>query len=123
MDSNRLAFNQLRFKGLDRQSVQGRRAVEQYRMTFGNLIQNIPNFRGLPLDHFFRAAHSMDITKVFQPANDKRFEQNQRHLLGQTALMKFELRADHNDGTARVIDALAEQVLTETSPLALEHVA
>ena len=37
--------------------------------------------------------------------------------------MQLEFRTDDDDGTARVIDALAEQVLTETSALALEHVA
>ena len=37
--------------------------------------------------------------------------------------MQFQLRSDDDDGTARVIHALAEQVLTETSALALEHVA
>ena len=33
-----------------------------------------------------------------------------------------ELRSDHDDGAARVVDALAEQVLAEASLLALEHV-
>ena len=37
--------------------------------------------------------------------------------------MQLELRTDDDDRTARVIDAFAEQVLTETAALALEHVA
>ena len=36
--------------------------------------------------------------------------------------MQFQRRADHDNRTARVIDALAEQVLTETPLLALDHV-
>src|ERR1041384_5738562 len=37
--------------------------------------------------------------------------------------MQLEFRTDDDDGTAGVIDAFAEEVLTETSALALEHVA
>src|SRR5690606_7910151 len=36
--------------------------------------------------------------------------------------MELELRADHDDRTARVVDALAEQVLAEAALLALQHV-
>ena len=42
--------------------------------------------------------------------------------LGQTALVQLELGTDDDDRTARVVDALAEQVLTEPALLALEHV-
>ena len=37
--------------------------------------------------------------------------------------MQFELWTDHNDRTARVVDALTQQVLTETSALAFDHVS
>ena len=43
-------------------------------------------------------------------------------MLRQAALVQLELRADDDDRTARVVDALAEQVLTEAALLALEHV-
>ena len=36
--------------------------------------------------------------------------------------MQFELGPNHDHGTARVVDTLAEKVLTETTLLALEHV-
>ncbi len=36
--------------------------------------------------------------------------------------MEAQRRADHDDRAARVVDALAEEVLTETAGLALEHV-
>ncbi len=52
----------------------------------------------------------------------ERLEQLERHQLGQTALVQLERRADHDDRTARVVDALAEQVLAEPALLALEHV-
>ena len=37
--------------------------------------------------------------------------------------MQFELRTNHNDRTARIVDALTQQVLTETTALALDHVS
>src|SRR5262249_7149037 len=40
----------------------------------------------------------------------------------QAALLQLELRADDDDRTAGVVDALAEQVLTKPALLALEHV-
>ena len=54
--------------------------------------------------------------------DDERLEQFERHRLRQPALVQLELRADDDDRTARVVDALAEQVLTEPALLALEHV-
>ena len=65
----------------------------------------------------------MHVAEFFQPANDERLEQHERHLLRQTALVQLEFRTDDDDRTAGVIDAFAEQVLAETSALALEHVA
>ena len=59
---------------------------------------------------------------LFQAMIDERLEQLERHLLGKTALVQLQLRTDHDHGTARVIDALAEQVLTEASLLALERI-
>ena len=63
------------------------------------------------------------MAEVDQALDDERLEQLERHLLGQTALVQLELRADDDDRTARVVHALAEQVLAEPALLALEHVA
>jgi hypothetical protein len=57
-----------------------------------------------------------------QAGIDERLEQLERHLLGQAALVQLQLRTDHDDRTAGIVDALAEQVLTEAALLALEHV-
>jgi len=46
----------------------------------------------------------------------------QRHQLGQAALVQLQGRTDHDDRTARVVDALAQQVLAEAPALALDHV-
>jgi hypothetical protein len=62
------------------------------------------------------------VTEVDQALDHERLEQLERHLLGQTALVQLQLRADDDDRTARVVHALAEQVLAEPALLALEHV-
>ena len=57
-----------------------------------------------------------------QLVEDERLEQLERHLLRQAALVQLQLRADHDDRAAGVVDALAEQVLAEAAALALDHV-
>ena len=52
----------------------------------------------------------------------KGLEQLQGHLLGQAALVHLQLGAHHDNGTAGVVHALAQQVLAEAALLAFEHV-
>src|SRR5918995_197488 len=59
---------------------------------------------------------------ALQLREDERLEQLERHLLRQAALVQLQRRADHDDRAARVVDALAEQVLAEAALLALDHV-
>jgi hypothetical protein len=57
-----------------------------------------------------------------EPRIDERLEQFERHLLRQAALVQLQFRTGHDDRTAGIVDALAEQVLAEPALLALEHV-
>jgi hypothetical protein len=75
------------------------------------------------LHHLLRRLDGGDVAALFELVVDERLEQLERHDLGQTTLVQLELRTDDDDRTAGVVDALAEQVLTETALLALEHVA
>jgi len=59
---------------------------------------------------------------LLEPVIDERLEQFERHLLGKAALVQLQLRTHNNHRTARVIHALAEQVLAEAALLALERV-
>ena len=123
MDANGFAFDELRLEGLHRQAVQGRGAVEQHGMAAGHFFENVPHLGGLALDQLLGRAHGMDVAQFFEAADDERLEQDERHLLGQTALVQLEFGADDDDRTAGVIHALAQQVLAEAPALALEHVA
>ena len=49
----------------------------------------------------------------------ERLEQLESHLLRETALIHLQLRTNDDNGTSGVVDALTEQVLTETSLLTL----
>ena len=63
-----------------------------------------------------------DQPALFELVVDERLEQLERHLLRQPALVQLQLRSDDDDRTARVVDALAEQVLTEPALLALQRI-
>ena len=117
-----LALDQDRLEGLDAETVQGRCAVQHDRMFADHFFQDIPDHRLLSLDHALGGLDGGGQAHDFQAVEDERLEQFQRHQLGQAALMQLEGRADHDDRTAGVVDALAEQVLTEAAALALDHV-
>ena len=91
-------------------------------MLVNDFFQDVPNDRLLPLHHFLRLLDGGAVARLFEPVIDERLEQLERHLLRQTALVQLQLRTDHDDRTAGVVDALAEQVLTEASLLALQRV-
>src|ERR671913_383769 len=74
------------------------------------------------LDHPLRRLDVLRQLAVDQSLHDEGLEQLERHELGQTALVQLERGADHDDRAARVVDALAQQVLAEPALLALEHV-
>ena len=98
------------------------RAVEQHRVLADHLFEDVPHLRLLALDHALGLLDGARQALGVQPRVDERLEQLQRHLLGQAALVQLQLRADHDDRTAGIVDALAEQVLAEAALLALQHV-
>ena len=74
------------------------------------------------LDHFARVFNVGGNLEIDQTLHNKRLKQLERHFLGQAALIHLQLRPDDDNGTARIVDTLTEQVLTETSLFALEHI-
>ena len=95
---------------------------EQHRMLLDDLFEHVPHLRAPALDHPLRGLDVLRELEVDEPLHHERLEQLERHQLGQTALVQLQRRADHDDRAARVVDALAEQVLAEPALLALEHV-
>ncbi len=119
---DRLALDQHRLERLDAETVERRRAVEQHRMLADHLVEDVPDFLALLLDPLLGLLERHRQALGVEPGVDERLEQLERHLLGQAALVQFQLRPGDDDRTARIVDALAEQVLAEAALLALEHV-
>ncbi len=119
---DRRAFDQDRHERLDAQAVQRRSAVEQHRVVADDLVQHVPDLGPAALDHSLGRLDVGGVALVDQLAHDERLEELEGHLLGQPALVQLQLGADDDHGAARVVHALAEQVLAEPALLALEHV-
>ena len=122
VDLDGLALDEHGLEGLDAEAVQRGSTVQEDRVLLDDLLENVPDLRARPLDHALRRLDVLRVLEVDEPLHHERLEQLERHLLGQAALAQLELRADDDDRTARVVDALAEQVLTEPALLALQHV-
>ena len=122
VDLDGLALDQHRLEGLDAEAVQRGRPVQQHRVLLDDLLEHVPHLRAAALDHALGRLDVLGQLGVDEPLHDERLEQLERHQLGQAALVQLERRADHDDRTARVVDALAEQVLAEPALLALQHV-
>src|SRR6185312_85873 len=122
MQMDRFAFNQHGLEGLDAQAVERRRAVEQDGMLANDFVEDVPDFRTDALDHALGALDIVRLAAVDELLHHERLEELERHFFRQAALVQLEVRADDDDRTARVVDALAEQVLPEAALLAFENV-
>ena len=119
---NRFTFDQRRFERLNAEPVQRRRAVQQHGVFANDFGQDVPDFRRLAFHHLLRGLDRRRETARFELAEDERLEQFERHLLRQTALVQLQRRTYHDHRATGVVDALAEQVLTEPTLLAFDHV-
>ncbi len=122
VDLDGLALDEHGLEGLDAQAVQRRGAVEQHRVLPDDLLEHVPHLGDHRVHQLLGGLDVLDLLALDEPAHDERLEELERHQLGQPALVQAQLRAGHDDRAARVVDALAEQVLPEAALLALEHV-
>src|SRR5690606_7249109 len=114
-----LALDQLGLEGLDAETVQRGCAVEQHGALADDLLEHVPHLRARTLHHALGALDVLRVAEVDEALDDERLEQLERHLLRKATLVQLELRAHDDDRTARVVDALAEQVLAEATLLSL----
>ena len=122
MQLNGLTLDQNRLKCLDAQSVQCRCTVEHNRMLFDNILQHIPYFYLLAFYHLLGRFDIVCLTSGDKFFHNERLEELDGHLLGQTALIDLKFRTYNDNGTSGIVNTLAQQVLTETSLLTLEHI-
>ena len=115
------AFDQHRLESLNTKTVQGWCTVEHDRVFTNHVFEDVPDHRLLHLDQLLCGLNGGCQTHQLKLIEDERLEQFERHQLRQTALVQFQLRTNHNNRTTRVVDALAQQVLTETTAFTLDH--
>ena len=122
VQSDGVAFHKHRFEGLNTHAVQGGRTIQQHRMLVNDFFQDVPNLWVATLEHALRALDGVSESTLFELANDEGLVELESNLLGKTALPKLQIRTHHDDRTSGVVHPLAEQVLTEATLLAFDHV-
>ena len=122
MNLDRLAFDEHGLECLDAQTMQRRCAVQQHRMLGDHLFEDVPDLGRHRVDVLLRGLDVLHRLALDEPAHDERLEELERHQLRQPALVQLQVRPGDDHRAARVVDALAEQVLAEPALLALQHV-
>src|SRR5918996_4871187 len=61
MNANGFTLDQLRFKRLNRETVQSRSTIQEHRMAPGYFVENVPHFGRLAFNHLFRTAYGVDV--------------------------------------------------------------
>ena len=117
-----LTFYEAGLEGLDTQTVQGRSTVQKYRVTLQDIFQNIPNQRILAVHNLLGRLHGFHDASFQNLADDERFEQLGGHIFRQTAFVHVQLGTYHDNRTTGVVHTFTQQVLTETTLLALQTV-
>ena len=87
-----------------------------------DLLEHVPDLGDHRLDHLLGGLDVLHRLALDEPAHDERLEELECHELRQPALVELQVRPGDDHRATRVVDALAEQVLTEPTLLALEHV-
>src|SRR5713226_153610 len=123
VELDRLALDQNGLKGLDPETMESWRPVQQDWVLPDHLVQNIPDLGPFLFNQLLGAFNGRYISPLFQLVVDKGLEKLEGHLLGEAALMQTKFGSHDDDRAAGVIDSLAEQVLPEAAGLPLEHVA
>ena len=87
MQLDRPAIDQLRFEGLNPQTVQGWGPVQQDGVTFDHLLKHLHHLVVGALDQLLRRLDVVDDVLADQAMDHERLEQLDGHLLGQAALV------------------------------------
>ena len=91
-------------------------------MLANHILQDVPDDGFLRFDKLLGLLDGGAMTRGFELVVDERLEELEGHFLRQTALVQLEFGANDDHRAARVVHALAEQILAEAALLALERV-
>ena len=96
MQLDSLTFYHLRLESLDTQAVQCRSTVQQYRVSFHHVFQNIPNHRLLAVYNLLGRLQGLHDTAFYKLTDDERLIKFCGHQFRQTAFSHLQLRS-YND--------------------------
>ena len=102
--------------------MERRSTVQENIATLNNLVESVPNYGLLSVNHTRSGARVGSIFVGKQPRNHERFEELESHEFWQTTFIKLEFRTDDDHGTTRVVDTFTKKVLTEATLLTFEKV-
>ena len=85
-------------------------------------LKSVPNVFLCALNSLTRRFNILFSLSLDKTLHNEGLEQLKSHLLGETALVHFKLRAYNDNRTSGVVNTLTEQVLTEASLLTLKHI-
>ncbi len=122
VDQDSVPLDQDRLKRLNSHPVQRGRAIQENRVPFGDLLEDVPNFFIFAFQHLLRALDRIGIAQFLEATNDEWLEEFERDLLRQTALVEFQLRTNCDHRSSAVIHPLAQEVFAESTLLTLDHV-
>ena len=74
VNPNSFTFDQYRLESLNGKAMQGRRTIQENRMTFSHLFEDVPDFRGLLLDHLAGTTNGVHEAEFLEAANDEWLE-------------------------------------------------
>ena len=117
MKLNRLTVNEAWVKRLNGELVKCRCTVEHNRISINYLVETLPHFICLLLDHFLGGFDRCRIPFFFEFCDQVWFEQFKRHLLRQSTLIHLQIRPDNDNRTPGEVDTLTKKVLSKSSLL------
>ena len=122
MKLNGLTLDKLRLECLDTKTVKRWGTVQKNRMTINHRIKDIPHFCCLLLYLLLGTLHCLAVSAFNQLSDDKGLKQLNGHILRQTTFVELQLWSNHDNGTARVVNALTKKILTEATCLTLQRI-
>ncbi len=122
VEADSLPFDENRLERLNRQTMEGRCAVQEYVVVLDDFVEDFVGLFGLSIHHPTGGADVVGVFLGDELVDDKRLEEFEGHLLRQTTLVELELGTNDDNRTTRVVDTLSEEVLTEPSLLALQGI-
>ena len=96
--------------------------VKQNRVSLHHVFQDIPYYGSLACRRSSSQTSPFSRSTLDHLADDERLVELGCHVFGKTTFVQLQVRTNDDDRTCRVVHTLTEEVLTETTLLALQAV-